>query len=214
MFSTQFPTYPMLACSHACLLLFTSIQYTVRHSNNKVPSEVTGIDILVSSFLHSFCHMHKVREEPGSEARQSDYMSSEMFYRPRHACCHLLDYCTSKTVNFSLNNTDIQCAHDRSDLLCGACKEVCSLVLGTSQCKQYTNNYISYLAHSFLSDRSSTGLLAPCLQTHSGNRNTQWPCVLCQLRIPRLPELYGKALSQGIDSRVTVTLLTMITQLY
>ena len=34
-----------------------------------------------------------------------------------------LDYCTSKTVNFSLNNTDIQCAHDRSGLLCGACKE-------------------------------------------------------------------------------------------
>ena len=42
------------------------------------------------------------------------------------------DYCVSKTVNFSLNNTDIQCEYNRSSLLCGACKEGNSLVLGTS----------------------------------------------------------------------------------
>ena len=55
------------------------------------------------------------------------------------------DYCTSKTVNFSLNNTDIQCAQDRSGPLCGDCKEGYSLVLGTSQCKQCTNNYLILL---------------------------------------------------------------------
>ena len=38
----------------------------------------------------------------------------------------------------------------------------------------------SCLAHPFCTDGSGTGLLAPCLQTDSGNRNTQWPSVLCQ----------------------------------
>ena len=50
------------------------------------------------------------------------------------------DYCVSDEVVFSLNNTDKQCAYHRSRLLCGACKEGFSLVLGTSQCKQCTNN--------------------------------------------------------------------------
>ena len=55
------------------------------------------------------------------------------------------DYCTSKTVNFSLNNTDVQCANDRSGLLCGDCKEEYSLVLGTSHCEKCTNIYLMLL---------------------------------------------------------------------
>ena len=55
------------------------------------------------------------------------------------------DYCVSKTVNFSLNNTDIQCAYDRSGLLCGACKEGYSLVLGTSQCRECPNSHLALL---------------------------------------------------------------------
>ena len=55
------------------------------------------------------------------------------------------DYCVSHTVNVSLNNTDIQCAYNRSGLLCGACKEGYSLVLGTSQCKQCTNSHLVLL---------------------------------------------------------------------
>ena len=50
------------------------------------------------------------------------------------------DYCVNDKVNFSHNNTDVQCAYSRSGLLCGACKENYSLVLGTSQCKQCNNN--------------------------------------------------------------------------
>ena len=42
---------------------------------------------------------------------------------------------------FSLNDTNIQCAYNRSSLLCGACKEGYSLVLGTSHCKQCTNSH-------------------------------------------------------------------------
>ena len=52
------------------------------------------------------------------------------------------DYCVSQAVNFSLNKeSDIQCAYNRSGLLCGACKEGYSLVLGTSRCRKCPNDY-------------------------------------------------------------------------
>ena len=57
-----------------------------------------------------------------------------------------LDYCVSCTVQFPLNDTDLQCVSHRSGLLCGACKKGYSLVLGTSQCKQCSNNYLALLA--------------------------------------------------------------------
>ena len=55
------------------------------------------------------------------------------------------DYCVSHQVVFPLNNTDVQCAYHRSGLLCGACKNGYSLVLGTSQCKLCTNNHLALL---------------------------------------------------------------------
>ena len=55
------------------------------------------------------------------------------------------DYCVNDTVVFPLNNTDSQCAYNRSGLLCGACKKNYSLVLGSSQCKQCTNSYLALL---------------------------------------------------------------------
>ena len=56
------------------------------------------------------------------------------------------DYCVSHTVVFPLNNnTDKQCAYNRSGLLCGACKEGYSLMLGTSHCQQCTNSNIALL---------------------------------------------------------------------
>ena len=45
------------------------------------------------------------------------------------------DYCAFQSVAFPLNFTDIQCAYNRSRLLCGACKEGYSLLLGTSECR-------------------------------------------------------------------------------
>ena len=59
------------------------------------------------------------------------------------------DYCVTETVVFTLNNTDMQCAHNRSGHLCGTCKEGYSLVLGTFQCidnsMQCINNYLALL---------------------------------------------------------------------
>ena len=61
-----------------------------------------------------------------------------------HPLCPF-DYCISQTVNFSLNNTDVQCAYNRAGHLCGACKTHYSLVLGTSYCKQCTNSHLALL---------------------------------------------------------------------
>ena len=55
------------------------------------------------------------------------------------------DYCVSHKVVFPLNDTNIQCAYNRSSLLCGACKEGYSLVLGTSHCKQCSNSHLVLL---------------------------------------------------------------------
>ena len=51
------------------------------------------------------------------------------------------DYCVKYTVVFPLNNTDMQCAHNRAGLLCGACKTGYSLVLGTFQCRKCNKKY-------------------------------------------------------------------------
>ena len=61
-----------------------------------------------------------------------------------HPYCPL-DYCTSKSKYFNLNNPDEQCDYNRSGLLCGKCKEGLSLVLGSSQCKQCSNKYLLLL---------------------------------------------------------------------
>ena len=50
------------------------------------------------------------------------------------------DYCVNDTVVFTLNDTDTQCAHNRSGYLCGQCNDNYSLGLGTFQCMECTNN--------------------------------------------------------------------------
>ena len=51
------------------------------------------------------------------------------------------DYCKPVTdhTSFPLNNTDLQCANNRSGLLCGQCKPGLSLALGSSKCTQCSN---------------------------------------------------------------------------
>ena len=49
-------------------------------------------------------------------------------------------YCVNHEVTLPLNESDTQCAYDRSGLLCGACKEGYTLVLGTSHCRKCPNN--------------------------------------------------------------------------
>ena len=56
-----------------------------------------------------------------------------------------LDYCTKEGKHINLNNPDEQCNFNHSGLLCGKCKEALSLVLGSSQCKKCSNNYLLLL---------------------------------------------------------------------
>ena len=56
-----------------------------------------------------------------------DHSSHELILHPH---CPF-DYCVNDAKTFPLNNTDVQCAYNRSGLLCGHCKEGYSLVLGT-----------------------------------------------------------------------------------
>ena len=61
-----------------------------------------------------------------------------------HPFCPL-DYCTTESKYINLRDPDKQCNVNRSGLLCGKCKEGLSLVLGSSQCKQCSNNYLALL---------------------------------------------------------------------
>ena len=62
-----------------------------------------------------------------------------------HSTCPF-DYCkTDGTDVITLNSTDVQCAFNRSGILCGSCKEGFSLVFGTSRCQKCSNAYIALL---------------------------------------------------------------------
>lgn len=54
-------------------------------------------------------------------------------------------YCTERTVRVVLDDPDIQCANTRSGVLCGGCAANHSLMLGSSQCEECPNNYLSLL---------------------------------------------------------------------
>ena len=50
------------------------------------------------------------------------------------------DYCKSGSVTFTFNDTDRQCKHNRSGLLCGRCKQGLSLTFATSQCTECSSD--------------------------------------------------------------------------
>ena len=50
------------------------------------------------------------------------------------------DYCKSGSVTFTFNDTDKQCKHNRSGLLCGRCKQGLSLTFATSQCTECSSD--------------------------------------------------------------------------
>ena len=56
-----------------------------------------------------------------------------------------LNYCTKKRKHIKLNNPDEQCDSNHSGLLCGSCKENFSFILGGSQCRKCSNEYLALL---------------------------------------------------------------------
>ena len=55
------------------------------------------------------------------------------------------DYCTAMDDDINLNYPDVQCAFNRTGILCGSCQPNLSLALGTSQCQQCSNDYLALL---------------------------------------------------------------------
>lgn len=55
------------------------------------------------------------------------------------------DYCKPEDLNIVLTSPDTQCAFNRSGIMCGACREGLSLVLGTSRCKQCSSMFLVLL---------------------------------------------------------------------
>ena len=53
-----------------------------------------------------------------------------------------LDYCKTNSSKIALNNTDPQCAFQRSGILCGECQQGLSQVFQSSRCKKCSNAYI------------------------------------------------------------------------
>ena len=56
-----------------------------------------------------------------------------------------IGYCSNATVNISLVRPDVQCDHNRSGVLCGACAANYSLMLGSSRCETCTNTYLALI---------------------------------------------------------------------
>ena len=56
-----------------------------------------------------------------------------------------LDYCTSSPVNFTLDNLDGQCDHNRSGILCGSCQDSHSIAFGSLHCLPCSNENLSLI---------------------------------------------------------------------
>ena len=56
-----------------------------------------------------------------------------------------VEYCKTETTAISISNPDIQCALNRSGVLCGACVINHSLMLGSSKCHVCPNTYLALL---------------------------------------------------------------------
>lgn len=55
------------------------------------------------------------------------------------------DYCAAMDNEINLNYPDAQCAFNRTGILCGTCQPNLSLTVGTSQCKQCSNEFLALL---------------------------------------------------------------------
>ena len=118
--------------------------------------------------LQKYTNRCNITNGVGKISRESDDTFWVGYDKPHRLILHPqcpFDNCVSHAVNFSLNNTDMQCAYNRSGLLCGACKNEYSLVLGTSHCKQCTNYHLYLLVPFALMGVALVILLLVCKLT-------------------------------------------------
>ena len=76
-------------------------------------------------------------------SHQKHNASSHLYLMHKHCP---FDFCNSRdSFEFSLEEPDAQCHHNRSGILCGECKPGHSLILGSMECRQCTNIYLLLL---------------------------------------------------------------------
>ena len=101
------------------------------------------------------------------DSNETFWVGYNLSYEPGlivHPYCPF-DYCSNKKVVFSLNNTNMQCAHNRSGVLCGHCKEGYSLELGTFQCRECNNDNLALLVPFAMMGVALVFLLLVCKLT-------------------------------------------------
>ena len=130
--------------------------------------ENSSLSCACDQVLQKYTNNCNITNGQGQIARESDdtfWVGYDQYHRLSvHPYCPF-DNCVSHAVNFSLNNTDMQCAYNKSGLLCGACKNEYSLVLGTSRCKQCTNSHLYLLIPFALMGIALVFLLLVCKLT-------------------------------------------------
>lgn len=70
--------------------------------------------------------------------------SNETQFLLAHKLCPY-GYCNPNNITVDPKDPDNQCTHYRSGILCGACQEGFSLVLGSKKCSRCSNSFISLL---------------------------------------------------------------------
>ena len=159
--------YPEGPCSTVSAKLFLKLSI-----NQSCPPgfglENSSMSCVCDQALQKYTNNCSITNGQGQIARESDDIFwvgyDESHGLILHPQCPF-DSCVSHAVNFSLNNTDMQCAYKRSGLLCGACKSEYSLVLGTSHCKQCTNYHLYLLIPFALMGIALVFLLLVCKLT-------------------------------------------------
>ena len=130
--------------------------------------------------LQKYTNSCSITNGLGQITRESDdtfWVGYDQYHRLTvHPYCPF-DYCVNNKVIFPLNNMDMQCANNRSGLLCGACStkqcnnsQTCnstgySQVLGSSHCKKCTNIYLLLLIPFALMGVALVFLLLVCKLT-------------------------------------------------
>ena len=80
----------------------------------------------------------------------SRFSNNWLYYNSEHNCTvayeHCpFDYCIRSNVSLNLNESDLQCAYNRSGILCGQCQSGLSLMSGSNQCGHCSNYYLFLL---------------------------------------------------------------------
>ncbi len=75
------------------------------------------------------------------------------------------EYCISSPVSFKVEDSNVQCNHNRMGLLCGSCPNELSLLLGSSQCDRCSNGYLGLLLFFILAGLLLVAFLLICKLT-------------------------------------------------